>query len=129
MSYLSNRKQYVDFKGIKSNTLDIKTGVPQGSILGPLLFIIFINVFSKSSNFFDFIIYADDTSLSSTLNAFDTDTENINRELEKINIWLNINKLSLNANKSKFMIFHCPQRKVAIPVLKINDTFIECVEN
>ena len=88
MSYLSNRKQYVDFKGIKSNTLDIKTGVPQGSILGPLLSIIFINDFSKSSNLFDFIIYADDTSLSSTLNAFDTDTENINRELENINVWL-----------------------------------------
>ena len=56
MSYLSNRKQYVDFKGIKSNTLDIKTGVLQGSILGPLLFIIFINDFNKSSNLFDFII-------------------------------------------------------------------------
>ena len=83
ISYLSNRKQYVDFKGIKSNTLDIKTGVSQGSILGPLLFIIFINDFSKSSNLFDFIIYADDTSLSSTLNAFDTDIDNINRELEK----------------------------------------------
>ena len=50
MSYLSNRIQYVDFKGIKSNTLDIKTGVPQGSILGPLLFIIVSNDFSKSSN-------------------------------------------------------------------------------
>ena len=100
ISYLSNRKQYVDFKGIKSNALDIKTGVPQGSILGPLLFIIFINDFSKSSNLFDFIIYADDTSLSSILNAFDTDTDNINRELEKINIWLNTHKLSLNFNKS-----------------------------
>ena len=129
ISYLSNRKQYVDFKGIKSNTLDIKTSVPQGSILGPLLFIIFINDFSKSSNLFDFIIYADDTSLSSTLNAFDTDTDNINRELEKINIWLNTNKLSLNVNKSKFMIFHCLQRKINIPVLRNNDTDIECVEN
>ena len=109
MSYLSNRKRYVDFIGIKSNTLDTKTDVPQGSILGPLLFINFINDFSKSSNLFDFIIYADDTSLSSSLNAFDTDTENINRELENINIWLDINILSLNANKSKFMIFHCPQ--------------------
>ena len=57
-------------------------------------------------------ICADDTSLSSTLNAFDTDTDNINRELEKINIWLNTNKLSLNVNKSKFMIFHCPQQKL-----------------
>ena len=83
MSYLSNRKRYVDFKSIKSNTLDIKTGVPQGSILGRLLFIIFIKDLSKSSILFDFIIYADDTSLPSTLNAFYTDNENTNIELEK----------------------------------------------
>ena len=83
MNYLSNRKQYVDFKGIKSNTLDVKTGVPQGSMLGPLLFIIFINDFSKSSHLLDFKLFADDTSLSSTLNAFDTDTESINRELKE----------------------------------------------
>ena len=94
-----------------------------------MLFIIFINDFSKSSNLFDFIIYADDTSLPSTLNAFDTDTEYINREFENIKFWLNINKLSLNANKSKFMIFHCAQRKVNILVLRINDTIIKCVEN
>ena len=58
----------------------------------------------------------------------DTDTDNINRELEK-NKYLVKYKLSLNVNKSKFMIFHCPQRKINIPVLKINDTTIECVEN
>ena len=57
MSYPSNRKQYVDFKGIKSNIFDIINCVPQGSILGPLLFIIFINGFSKSSNLFDFVIH------------------------------------------------------------------------
>ena len=52
-------------------------------MLGPLLFIIFINDFSKSSHLLDFKLFADDTSLSSTLNAFDTDTENINRELKE----------------------------------------------
>ena len=83
--------------------------------LGPLLFIMFINDFSKSSNIFDITIYSDDTApvCPNTLNASNTDTENINRKLEKINIWLNTNKLSLNDSKSKFRIFHCPHKKLA----------------
>ncbi len=63
---LTNRK-YVEYDDIKSNMLEISTGVPQRSILGPLLFIIYINDMSKVSNIFAFIIYADDTTLSSIL--------------------------------------------------------------
>ena len=66
-NYLTNRKQYVKLCDIKSNLLQIKTGVPQGSILGPLLFIIYINDFSRASAIFDFICYADDTTLFCTL--------------------------------------------------------------
>ena len=65
-SYLNNRKQYSEIDHIKSNMLPITTGIPQGSILGPLLFIIYINDFAQASKMFNFIIYADDTNLSST---------------------------------------------------------------
>ena len=66
-SYLENRKQYTEIDNIKSNMLSITTGVPQGSILGPLLFIIYIDDFAQASKMFNFLIYADDTTLSSTL--------------------------------------------------------------
>ncbi len=66
-SYITNRKQYVEKDGTKSKLLTISTGVPQGSILGPLLFIKYINDIANSSNLFDLIIYADDTNLSATL--------------------------------------------------------------
>ena len=110
-SYLSNRTKYVEFADVKSETLSIATGVPQGSILGPILFIIYINDFSQASQIFNFISYADDTTLLSTMSNF-TNAHNydadilINEELYKINEWLEINKLSLNVTKSKFMVFH-----------------------
>ena len=69
-SYLTSRKQYVDFQEAKSALLDITTGIPQGSILGPLLFIIYINDISTVSSLFVPITYADDTTLSSNLNTF-----------------------------------------------------------
>ncbi len=68
-NYLTERKKYVEFDSTKSNMIDINTRVQQGSILGPLLFIIYINDMSKVCDLFAFIIYADDT-LSSVLSAF-----------------------------------------------------------
>ena len=63
-SYLSGRKQYVSFGGVTSNLCDINYGVPQGSVLGPLLFLIFINDISNASNKFKYTIFADDSTLS-----------------------------------------------------------------
>ena len=84
-SHLSGRKQYVEFENVKSDSSNIKTGVPQESILGPLLFVIYVNDISLASKIFTAIIYADDTSLSSTLNTFRCNTNvNINNELSKI---------------------------------------------
>ena len=131
-SYLTNRYQYVQMENAKSQLLEIITGVPQGSILGPLLFIIYINEISQSSDKFDFLSYADDTTLSATLNKFSTSddmniSDLINLELYKINEWLEINKLSLNANKSRFMIFHMPNKHITLSILQISNTNIDKV--
>ena len=86
--YLSNRKQFVQVGNIKSTMKLVSTGVPQGSIVGPLLFIIFINDIVKESSNFAFILYADDPTLNSTLDFFGNDTEEIKMsiisELKKV---------------------------------------------
>ncbi len=69
-NYLSNRKQYVQYDGVSSQMQNITTGLPQGSILGPLLFIIYINDMSEVSKISSFIMYADDTTLFVILKAF-----------------------------------------------------------
>ena len=85
-SYLTNRKQYVEIDDKRSSSTNTKTGVSQGSILGPLLFIIFINDLPMSSKLFEFIIYSDDTTLSGILNTRYTyiDIFHINSELDNI---------------------------------------------
>ena len=134
-NYLTDRKQFVELGETKSTLTNINTGVPQGSILGPLLFIIYINDLAAASTIFDPIMYADDTTLVGSLQAFQRSditqnlTLNINNELCKIIKWMKLNKLSLNEQKTKFMIFHNPQKKVAAPEIEINNTKIECVNN
>ena len=98
--YLENRQQFVEFRNTKSNILQISTGVPQGSMLGPLLFLIYINHFPSASSYFNFIMYAPDTTLYSNIDSSNqnnmirlTETK-INAELAKIDEWQKINKLS-----------------------------------
>ena len=130
-NYLTNQKQYVVFNIQNSETVDITTGVPQGSILGPLLFSICINNLITISNKLKFIMYADDTTIYFNLEDFDPYhlKRDINNELEKITLWLKMNKLSLNVQKTKFMIFHRKQKQISELNIAINDTDIERVES
>ena len=114
-SYFTNRKQYCDYKGTRSNMLLIHKGVPQGSILGPLLFILYVNNFYLSSNKCTFLMYADDTTLLSTYDTFHTNTDtdiyiyiqgNINEELLRVTTWLSRNKLLINTTKTKMNVLH-----------------------
>jgi hypothetical protein len=136
-SYLTNRSQYVEINGVKSDMCTIQTGVPQGSILGPLLFLIYINDLYLASKFVS-IMFADDTNLLSSLCNFQMNarenlseiSERINVELSKVYDWLCVNKLSLNINKTKAMVFSFKQRPLSeMPKLKINNIDIELVDD
>ena len=134
-SYLSDRKQFVEVDGVKSPTQNITTGVPQGSTLGPLLFVIYMNDINIVSEVFKCILFADDTSLESVISLFPAINDSgiskkINEELSKIIDWLRANKLSLNVKKTKYMQFRYSQRSPnSLPklVLKMNNTLIEKV--
>ena len=125
-SYLSDRWQFVDFNGHKSCYLPIKTGVPQGSVLGPLLFLIYINDLPLVSNEFDMLMYADGTTLYCNINQ-NISEEVINVELLKLRDWLGANKLSLKIAKTKYMVFHTSKRNMIYPNLKVNNNTIERV--
>ena len=105
-SYLTGRSQYVIFDGKVSETRSIKCGVPQGSILGPLLFILSVNDMCNVSPILFKILYADDTCVLISGNHLNNLIKMLNIELISLNNWFKANKLSLNTKKSFFMIFH-----------------------
>ena len=123
-SYLSNRKQFANYNGTNSDLYDIECGVPQGSILGPLLFILYINDISNVSKILRLILFADDTNLFATGHDLELLCNEINNELCILSEWFKINRLSLNVKKTNYMLFS-KKAKSMTQTLKIDNNVIE----
>ena len=105
-SYLSNRKQYVSIDECNSDLLNVLCGVPQGSILGPKLFILFVNDICNISKILKFVLFADDTNIFCSGHDAMQLSRDISNELDKLSVWFAVNKLILNVSKTNFMV-HC----------------------
>ena len=124
-SYLSQRKQFVEYDEVKSNCKDIVCGIPQGSILGPKLFILHINDICNVSTLFKYVLFADDTKL---LYEHETLYMNVNNELSKLNEWFSINKLSLNVKKTNVMVFGNKHINEALKIRINNEDIVKLSE-
>ena len=104
-TYLNDRKQFVKIGESSSNLLNVWCFVPQGSVLGPKLFILYINDICNVSKLLKFFLFADGTNILYS----DTDVHSlisvVNCELDKLYTWFNVNKLSLNVSKTNYMVF------------------------
>ena len=128
-SYLSDRMQCTEIGDTQSKLDYVKCGVPQGSILGPLLFLLYINDIVMSSDVFKFILFADDTSLFYSHKNKKDATDILNTELSKISQWLAANKLSLNVGKSKLLIFSNQKSDTQISEENLEDNGIKLFMN
>ena len=126
-SYLSNRKQQVIIEGQSSEWVNINAGVPQGSVLGLPLFLIYINDLTDelSSNPF---IYADDTMLFEIVNNADASAANLNGDLNRISDWSSKWQVTMNPSKCRSLVFSLKRVKPPHPSLYLNNSRTEKVE-
>jgi len=110
-SYLTDRKQFTSINGFKSKYNTMKYGVPQGSVLGPLLFLIYINDLHKAMHFSVVHHFADDTNLLVSNYSIKKIQKQVNLDLKALCRWLRANKISLNASKTEMLIFRHPNKK------------------
>ena len=116
-SYLSNRQQFVSINGSDSSTQAMKYGVPQGSILGPLLFIIYINDMPSIAQYAKFVLYADDANIIITANTTEEIQTRVQKLIENLTKWVNYNGLALNLKKTQYMIFSRSKVELPTPLL------------
>ena len=129
-SYLQNRKQYISYQNTeKTECKNVICGVPQGSILGPLLFLVYINDLWCSTPLLETIMFADDTNLFYSHNDVKELLQTMNAELSRLNDWFCANKLSLNIDKTKYVLFHKAKSRdnlpLVLPDLRINNAKIK----
>ena len=117
-NYLMGREQFVSVHGRDSERAEVKCGVPQGSILGPILFLIFINDLPNATDFLT-LLFADDTTFQVSGQDLDQLFNYANCEMEKSTAWFKANKLTLNVKKTKFMIFSDKNLDIGTNLLKI----------
>ena len=110
-SYLSDRKQCVEVNGKISNEKDISISVLQGSILGPILFLCYINDLPGSTLLYT-LLFSDDTACLAAGNNLPELTNYINTELNKMAVWFRANKMAVNTEKTKYIIFHTKNKRV-----------------
>ena len=127
-SYLTYRKQYVQIKGTKSTLERIICGVPQGSILGPTLFNLYLNDICNVSSILEFTLFADDTNIIYSHDSTTLLCNTLNTELEKLNAWFNLNKLSINLQKTNYTTFSTNNSDSTIQIA-INGSNIEKVNS
>lgn len=124
-SYLHNREQSVYVGGVFSESKLFNQGVPQGSILGPLLFCIYINDLPDYLELSNTVLYADDTTISVSDTSITSLLFKLNNELERVVEWCKTNHLILNPIKSQFMLFKSNHRLLScVPQVTVNNHLI-----
>ena len=118
-SYLDNRSQFVQIDDVMSERREIGFGVPQGSILGPLLFSLYINDITSSIKKSNIILYADDTAIFCRSSNIDSLQKTLTEDMESVSEWLKNNKLTLNVGKTKSVIFGTPHMLRSQPKMVI----------
>ena len=121
---ISEREQYVVYNDTSSSKQRITCGVPQGSILGPLLFLLYINDLANASDVIFSLLFADDSNMFISGKNPDDLVIKMNTEIVKVVDWLKINKLSLNLKKTHFIIFRKSRQKLNLE----NELFIDGIK-
>ena len=132
--YLSMRLQYTQINDVTSSLLLIKTGLPQGSMLVPLMFKIYTNDIINATKKLNIISFADDTTWTSTIEKFSKISQKeaiieINKEINDVITWLEVNKVSINIEKTKATIFYLPPKILNEVNFKIQNIEISNIDN